>query len=95
MPALAGEAPPPGLDLAQAGEAWHRLDPDQARQRADSAPDGLDPAEAGRRLARNGRNELIEKGATSPLRLLWQQLTVVMVLILIAAAPPRSPPPDL
>ncbi len=66
--------------------AWHHLDADATLEATDSGPDGLDEAEAARRLARHGRNELVEKGATGPLRLLWEQLTAVMVLILIGAA---------
>ncbi|MCA9972029.1 MAG: HAD-IC family P-type ATPase, partial [Anaerolineales bacterium] len=47
---------------------------------------GLDEAEAARRLAQHGPNELEARGGVSPLRLLWAQFTNTMVLILIAAA---------
>jgi P-type Ca2+ transporter type 2C len=46
---------------------------------------GLAPAEAARRLAQAGRNELVESGARSPWKILWEQLTARMVLVLIAA----------
>ena len=47
---------------------------------------GLDEAEAARRLALYGANELIERGRKSPWRILWQQLTSSMVIILLVAA---------
>lgn len=47
---------------------------------------GLASAEAEARLARHGPNELVETGAKSPWRILWEQFTAVMVLILVAAA---------
>ena len=59
------------------------MNPDATLEAVDSGPAGLDEAEAAGRLVRHGRNELVEKGATGPLRLLWEQLTAVMVLILV------------
>ena len=47
---------------------------------------GLTQDEAEQRLAEHGFNELIDRGATSPWRILWEQLTAVMVVILIIAA---------
>jgi Ca2+-transporting ATPase len=47
---------------------------------------GLDPAEVERRLAQYGPNELIERGAKSPWRILWEQFTALMIVILIVAA---------
>ncbi|HEX6287642.1 MAG TPA: HAD-IC family P-type ATPase, partial [Herpetosiphonaceae bacterium] len=47
---------------------------------------GLEPAEAARRLAQYGRNELQERGGKTSLRILWEQFSSTMVLILIAAA---------
>jgi P-type Ca2+ transporter type 2C len=47
---------------------------------------GLGTAEAAARLARVGRNELVEQGGKGPLRILWEQFSSTMVLILIAAA---------
>ena len=38
------------------------------------------------RLAQYGRNELVEKGGRTPLKIFWEQITATMVLILIAAA---------
>jgi Ca2+-transporting ATPase len=47
---------------------------------------GLTPAEAQRRLAEEGLNELVERGVKSPWLILWEQLTGLMVVILIVAA---------
>jgi len=51
-----------------------------------NADTGLSSAEAKRRLAEHGPNELVERGLKSPWRILWEQLTGLMVVILIIAA---------
>jgi Ca2+-transporting ATPase len=66
---------------------WHQLAPQGALDHLESsAAQGLSEAEAARRLAEHGPNELVERGGRGPLRILWEQLTATMVLILIAAA---------
>ena len=47
---------------------------------------GLSDAEAAKRLAEYGRNNLREKKPKSIWKMIWEQITDVMVLILIAAA---------
>ena len=47
---------------------------------------GLSQDEVQKRLAKYGRNELVEKGGRTPLKIFWEQITATMVLILIAAA---------
>jgi Ca2+-transporting ATPase len=47
---------------------------------------GLSAAEAARRLARHGPNELIERGFKSPWLIVWEQLTATMVLVLVIAS---------
>jgi len=47
---------------------------------------GLPYAEAQRRLAEHGPNELTDRGLKSPWLILWEQLIAVMVVILIIAA---------
>ncbi len=47
---------------------------------------GLDQAEAKRRLAEYGPNELVEKGVKSPWQILLEQLSDAMVIVLIIAA---------
>jgi len=66
---------------------WYRLERVEALARLETNPEtGLSQAEAERRLAQVGPNELIERGLKSPWRILSEQLTGVMILILIASA---------
>jgi Ca2+-transporting ATPase len=68
-------------------QPWHVLsDDDVARTLGTDRERGLSSAEAAARAASHGPNELIEHGAKSPWRILWEQFTAVMVLILIGAA---------
>jgi Ca2+-transporting ATPase len=53
---------------------------------ATDAQAGLTEAEAQRRLAEHGPNELVERGLKSPWHILREQLTGLMVVILIVAA---------
>lgn len=50
------------------------------------AKEGLDEAEAARRLRERGLNELVERGGKGPWSILWEQFTSVMVIILVVAA---------
>jgi P-type Ca2+ transporter type 2C len=65
---------------------WHRVPADAALERLDSSRGGLSSEEAESRLARFGPNELEDRGAKHPLRIVWEQVSAVMVLILIAAS---------
>ncbi|NOZ29425.1 MAG: cation-translocating P-type ATPase [Chloroflexi bacterium] len=66
---------------------WYRRDPVDVLARLETdAERGLSQAEAQRRLAEYGPNELIEHGLKSPWLILWEQLTAMMVVILIVAA---------
>jgi Ca2+-transporting ATPase len=66
---------------------WHTQSTDSVLAELNSdITHGLSEEEAQERLTRYGQNELIERGITSPWRILWEQFTAVMVLILIAAA---------
>lgn len=68
-------------------QKWHTLTPAETLQQLNVEPAlGLDEAEVQRRLAQYGPNELIERGAKSPWKILWEQLTGVMVVMLILAA---------
>jgi P-type Ca2+ transporter type 2C len=65
---------------------WYKLGADEtAAVLQTDAASGLSEREATRRAAEFGANELVETGAKSPWRILWEQLTSVMVLILLAA----------
>lgn len=66
--------------------AWHTLDSSVILDRLQVKFDvGLTPEDAAERL-KLGRNELIERGITSPFTILWEQLTNPLVLLLIFAA---------
>lgn len=66
-------------------EAWHALTPEAAGERLGSGPGGISSAEAGRRLAEAGPNEIEPPVRISPWRLLLAQLRNVLVLILLFA----------
>jgi Ca2+-transporting ATPase len=66
---------------------WYRKETSKAISLLNSdAEAGLASAEAQRRMAEHGPNELVERGLKSPWRILWEQLTGLMVVILIVAA---------
>jgi Ca2+-transporting ATPase len=67
--------------------SWHTLDPASALTRLGVSPKrGLSPQAASQRLKEEGLNELVERGAKSPLRIFAEQFTSLMVLLLIAAS---------
>ncbi len=68
-------------------QQWHALESAVViDQQSTHATDGLSRAEAERRLIQYGPNELLERGAKSIWRIVWEQLSATMVLILIIAA---------
>jgi Ca2+-transporting ATPase len=65
---------------------WHRMDPRELTLALGSdAARGLGEAEAARRLAEHGRNELMEGKRTPPIALFLNQFKDFMVLVLIGA----------
>ncbi len=65
---------------------WHLLAPAEVAGRLGTDPDrGLSAVEVQSRLARCGRNALVERGARHPLAILKDQFVSVMVLLLIGA----------
>jgi Ca2+-transporting ATPase len=65
---------------------WHTSSFEEVlRHLGVDAAGGLAQAEAARRLRVHGPNELEDRGAKSPWRILWEQLTTTMVLVLLAA----------
>ena len=66
---------------------WHTCQVEDVLQDLGSnKAQGLSQAEADRRLAESGPNELVEKGCKNPWVILWEQVTATMVVILIVAA---------
>ena len=64
---------------------WHRRPVDTVLDELGSSLQGLDDATIEGRRAEFGPNELQESAGTSPLALIWGQISSVMVLILIGA----------
>jgi Ca2+-transporting ATPase len=65
----------------------HQLNADTVLERLQVDVDrGLSTLDAQRRLIQYGPNELIERSARSPWRILWDQLAATMVVVLLAAA---------
>jgi Ca2+-transporting ATPase len=68
-------------------KAWHSLDHEQVLELQDVALEsGLSEAQVQGRRDRFGTNELVERGAKDPWRILWEQFTDTMVVVLIVAA---------
>ncbi|MBI5932573.1 MAG: cation-translocating P-type ATPase [Chloroflexi bacterium] len=66
---------------------WHLIDIKQNLANLGVTQErGLSQSDAETRLVQYGRNELVEKGGRTPLKIFWEQITATMVLILIAAA---------
>ena len=69
------------------GLSWHTSETSDVLDRWHVDPEqGLSAHEAEQRLLKHGPNELIERGLTSPWRILWEQVTAIMVVVLIIAA---------
>lgn len=64
---------------------WHALSAADAFARLGSAPDGLQPAEAARRLAAHGPNALEERRRVTALSLLAAQFRNALVVVLLVA----------
>jgi Ca2+-transporting ATPase len=66
---------------------WHTLEAQEAVRQIGSDPgSGLTAAEAQRRLAEYGPNELVERGGKGPWAILLEQFTGIMVVMLIISA---------
>ena len=70
---------------AKSSPAWHGLPTEAVLQELSSSPNGLSPAEAERRIAEYGPNELEQSEDVSPWRLLAAQFGNVLVVILLIA----------
>jgi P-type Ca2+ transporter type 2C len=89
MARLAASAPTRTRELVQPGseiDSWHSLPLDEVAARLGTRLDsGLSEAEARRRLAASGPNELEAARAVAPWRLLLEQFKNVLILILLVA----------
>ncbi|HJV49823.1 MAG TPA: HAD-IC family P-type ATPase [Noviherbaspirillum sp.] len=75
--------PHPG---ASANTPWHALPPDAVLSSLATSENGLDPQEAGRRLAADGPNQLAVKRGRSRLAIFLEQFKSPLILILLGAA---------
>jgi Ca2+-transporting ATPase len=67
--------------------SWHTQEVRQVLGQLEVTTDqGLSSSAVTKRLETYGTNELVEKGITSPLAILWEQLTNPLVLLLLLAA---------
>ena len=64
---------------------WHVSSPEQVLERLGASKDGLTSAEAARRLAEHGPNELQETNVISPLGIFFGQFNSLIVWLLILA----------
>ncbi len=71
---------------SQQHKPWHAMSCEEVEKALTTTEKGLSDAEAAKRLAEYGRNNLREKKPKSIWKMIWEQITDVMVLILIAAA---------
>jgi Ca2+-transporting ATPase len=74
------------MTTATAPEDWYRLSAGDAGVILESGEAGLTTAEAEARLARNGPNELEERGGRSRWQILLTQFTSFLTIVLIVAA---------
>ncbi len=66
---------------------WHQKGKEEAVQSLESdIQSGLTQVQVAERHQKYGPNELIERGAKSPWKILWEQLTGIMVVMLIISA---------
>ena len=66
---------------------WYKLSAEQALSEAGvTTEEGLTSAEAQKRLAQYGPNELQEKAGRSRLKILWEQFSNILTVLLILAA---------
>lgn len=65
---------------------WHSLTCEETEALLHTSAEGLSDAEAAKRLAQYGKNNLRQKKPKSIAKMIWEQLTDVMVIILFLAA---------
>src|ERR1043166_6672641 len=75
------------VNVATSTHIWHTLEATSVlNQLTVKIDEGLDAKTVAQRIVTYGTNELVEKGITSPLAILWEQLTNPLVLLLLLAA---------
>ena len=70
---------------AKSSTSWHTVTVEESLQRLESGSSGLSSAEAAKRLAQFGPNELQAQGRVSPWTILLEQFKNVLIVILLLA----------
>jgi Ca2+-transporting ATPase len=83
--AVRASAAPVAVPAGGAAPAWHTLQVETVLRELGTAPGGLASAEADRRLAQHGPNELQAAQRVSPWALLAEQFKNVLIIILLLA----------
>ncbi len=65
---------------------WHAISSEEALERCQSTPEGLDPAEARRRLETHGYNRLPSNPGRSAFKRFFDQLNNVLIYVLLLSA---------
>ncbi len=68
-----------------ASKSWHAKSPEETLKELNSAETGLSQAEAQKRLAEYGPNELKKEKRTSPIKMFLEQFTDILIIILLIA----------
>ncbi|MEZ0396868.1 MAG: cation-translocating P-type ATPase [Anaerolineales bacterium] len=76
----------PASSLPQSSQEWHSLPAEAVLEHLQVREDGLTTAEAAKRLAQYGPNQLTEKPRPGFLSMLWDQINSFVVWLLIVAA---------
>jgi Ca2+-transporting ATPase len=76
-----------GIETGAKMVEWYRLETQEAIHQIHSdLENGLTAAEAARRIAEHGPNELVERAGKGSWAILWEQFTGIMVVMLIISA---------
>lgn len=68
-----------------ASKSWHAMDPEETLKELNSTETGLSQAEAQKRLAQFGTNELQKEKRASPIKMFLEQFTDILIIILLIA----------
>ncbi|MDP3489732.1 MAG: cation-transporting P-type ATPase [Phenylobacterium sp.] len=85
MPLKTPRRPPAAASARHAQKPWHALEPAAVLEQLETTPEGLDPAEADRRLERHGPNALPQGPGRRPLVAFLRQFHNLLIYVLIAA----------
>ncbi|MDP3298759.1 MAG: cation-transporting P-type ATPase, partial [Phenylobacterium sp.] len=82
MPLKTPRRPPAAASARHAQKPWHALEPAAVLEQLETTPEGLDPAEADRRLERHGPNALPQGPGRRPLVAFLRQFHNLLIYVL-------------